>query len=246
VSDGFPLQVAPAFADVISVMKTDARILALSLAAWLAPAAAAALPTGGVWISEVMYNPSGGDNGREWVELYNSTGADIDLAGYSLGWGGADYTTGVLQLSGILAAGGYFVVGGPTSDANNANPTYDLVANFTPDLQNPLLVSDGIALFDVPAASISATTVPIHALIFGGLFNLNGLLDEQGNPGAIDVGIAPAGESLEFDGAGWSAQASPSPGSGGLVAPLPEPGAAGLLLVAAAVLRRRVRAAVTR
>jgi hypothetical protein len=227
-------------------MKTDARFLAVALAAWLAPAAAAALPTGGLWISEVMYNPGGGDNGREWVELYNASGAAIDLSGYSLGWGGADYTTGVLQLSGILAAGDYFVVGGPTSDANNAFPTYDQVANFTPDLQNPLLVSDGIALFDVPAASVGAATVPIHALIYGGLLNLNGLLDEQGNPGAIDVGLAPAGETLEFDGAGWSAQASPSPGSGGLLAPLPEPGAAGLLVLAAAALGRRARAAFAR
>jgi len=225
-------------------MKTDARLIAIALAAWLAPAAAAALPTGGVWISEVMYNPNGGDNGREWVELYNASGADIDLSGYSLGWGGGDYTTGVLQLSGILAAGGYFVVGGPTSDVNNANPAYDQVANFAPDLQNPLLVSDGIALFDVPAASLTAATVPIHALIYGGLLNLSGLLDEQGNPGAIDVGLAPAGQSLEFDGAGWSAQASPSPGSGGLVASLPEPGAAGLLLLAAAGLGRRARATV--
>ena len=223
-----------------------ARLLALAFLGWLAPAVAPALPVTGLWLSEVMYNPSGGDNGREWVELYNATGAAIDLSGYSLGWGGADYTTGVLQLSGILAAGGYFVVGGPTSDANNANPTYDLVANFGPDLQNPLLASDGIALFAVPAASITAATVPIHALIYGGLFNLNGLLDEQGNPGAIDTGFAPAGESLEFDGAGWAAQASPSPGSGVLLAPLPEPGAAGLLLLAAAVLQRRVRAGFAR
>jgi hypothetical protein len=232
-----------ASADVISVMKTDARILALALAAWLAPASAAALPTGALWISEVMYNPNGGDNGREWVELYNASGADVDLSGWSLGWGGADYTTGVLQLSGLLAAGDYFVVGGPTSDANNENPSYDQVANFTPDLQNPLLASDGIALFDVPAASVTAATVPVHVLIYGGLFNLNGLLDEQGNPGAIDAGIAPAGETLEFDGAGWSVQASPSPGGGLLapLAPLPEPGAAGLLLLGAAALGRRAR-----
>jgi hypothetical protein len=221
------------------------RLLAIALLGWLAPALAAALPTTGLWISEVMYNPNGGDNGREWLELYNATGAAVDLSGYSLGWGGADYTTGVLQLSGILAAGGYFVVGGPTSDVNNANPTYDLVANFTPDIQNPLLVADGIALFGVPAASITAGTVPIHALIYGGFLNLSGLLDEQGNPGAIDAGIAPAGGSLEFDGTSWAAQATPSPGYG-LLAPLPEPGAAGLLLLAATVLQRRVRAAIAR
>jgi hypothetical protein len=213
----------------------------VALLASLAPGLASALPVGDLWLSEVMVNPNGGDNGREWIELYNASGSDIDLSGYSLGWGGADYATDVLQLSGVIAAGDYFVVGGPTSDVNNANPSYDQVANFTPDLQNPFLFSDGIALFDVTAASVTSTTQPIHVVIYGGAFgNVNGLIDEQGNVGAVDVGSPGAGESLQFDGAGWAVQASPSP-SWGLLVQVPEPGAAGLLLLAAVALRRRVR-----
>jgi hypothetical protein len=215
-------------------MKTTPR-LAFACLVWLAPALASALPVTGLWLSEVMYNPTGGDNGREWVELYNANAVAIDLSGYSLGWGGADYTTGVLQLSGVVPSGSYFVIGGPTSDAGNGNPTYDLVANFAPDLQNPLLLSDGIALFDVPAASVTAATVPIHAVIYGGLINLNGLMDEQGNPGAIDVGGAPAGQSLEFGGSGWAVQPAASPSSGPL-ATLSEPRASALCLLGLAGL----------
>lgn len=217
------------------------RVLALALLAWLAPSLASALPVTGLWLSEVMFDPTGGDDGREWVELYNATASDIDLSGYSLGWGGLVYTTGVLQLSGSIPAGGYFVIGGPTSDAGNGNPSYDQVANFAPDLENPFVLSDGIALFDVPAASVTPTTIPIHAVIYGGFFNLV-LIDEQGNVGPADVGFTAAGQSLEFDGASWAAQPSPSPSSGPL-ALLPEPGAAGLLLLALVALQRRARIA---
>jgi hypothetical protein len=219
---------------------------ALALLACLAPGLASALPVTDLWLSEVMINPNGGDNGREWVELYNASASDIDLSGYSLGWGGDDYATDVLQLSGVIAAGDYFVVGGPTSDANNANPSYDQVANFNPDLQNPLLFSDGIALFGVPAAGVTSTTWPIHVVIYGGVFgNVSDLIDEQGNVGAVDAGFPGAGESLAFDGAAWAAQPSPSP-SYGLLAQIPEPGAAGLVLLGAATLQRRVRTAFAR
>ena len=57
---------------------------------------------GDVILSEIFKdsaNPSA-DNGYEWVELYNNGSSAVDLSGYSLDWGGTDYTTGTLQLSG--------------------------------------------------------------------------------------------------------------------------------------------------
>lgn len=43
-------------------------------------------PAGYPLISEVLYNPSGGqDNAREWVELYNPTGRAFDLGNWLLG-----------------------------------------------------------------------------------------------------------------------------------------------------------------
>ena len=194
------------------------------LALVAAPRAAEALPVGDLWVSEVMYNPTGwNDDGSEWVELFNAGSTDIDLSSYSLGWGGADYTTGVVQLTGTIHSGQYFVVGGPTSDADNGNPTYVQVENFDPNLENGFWASGGVALFDVVAASVDATTIPVHAVIYGGLFvgNDNGLIDETGAPGAVNAPFVGGGSSVEFDGAGFAAQDTPSAGSGGLV-PVPE------------------------
>jgi len=194
------------------------------LALVVAPHAAEALPVGDLWISEVMYNPggfaAGDDDGYEWVELFNAGSTDIDLSNYSLGWGGDDYTTGTLPLSGTISPGDYFVVGGPNSDASNGNPSYDLVLDFNPDLENgSLFRADGVALFDV--TPVIPSSVPVHAIIYGGLLNLSGLIDETGAAGAVDFFFLAGGSSMEFDGAGWAAQGTPSPGSGGLV-PAPE------------------------
>ena len=115
------------------------------------------------------------------------------------------------------------MVGGPTSDAGNGNPTYDQVENFDPNLENGFWASGGVALFDVVAASVNAATVPVHAVIYGGLFvgNDNGLIDETGAPGAVNAPFVGGGSSVEFDGAGFAAQDTPSAGSGGLI-PVPE------------------------
>jgi hypothetical protein len=208
----------------------------LAMLVLLLTASAGATPI----ISEVFFNPNGADDGAEWVEIFNDGSTTIDLSGYSLGWGGPDYTTGTVQLLGNLLPGQYFVVGGPISDASNGNPVYDQVANFTPDLENSgwFQAADGVALFNVPAGLIAPATVPIDAFIYAGpLFstNSNGLLDESGAPGAIDF-VQPffaSGYSVEFDGATWSRQNSPTPNTGPLT---PEPSTALCLLLGLCLL----------
>ncbi len=167
---------------------------------------------GRVILSEVLYDVVSGDDGQEWVELYNAGGTAVDLSGYSLGWGGTDYTYGVQQLSGTIQPGATFVVGGPSSNASNANPSFDQAANLGPDLQNSGSTADGVALFDVPAAQVTGSTVPIDAVVYGGS-NANGLIDESGSAGAPEVGDAAAGSSIErLDLAGgWRIQPSPTP-----------------------------------
>ena len=169
---------------------------------------------GNLILSEVLYDVSSGDDGFEWVELYNAGSSAIDLSGYSLGNGGTDYTYSLVQLSGSIAPGATFVVGGPTSSATNANPSYDQILNFSPDFQNGGTTGDGVALFDVPAASVNASTVPIDAVVYGPNNN-SGLLDETGFAGVSEVGDAGAGSSLErVDLAGaWQIQGSPTPNS---------------------------------
>jgi hypothetical protein len=176
-----------------------------------------------------MFNPTGADDGREWIELFNDSGSAIDLSDYSLGWGGADYTFGTLALPSVtLASGAYFVIGGPVSDPGNGSPSYDLVANFTPDLQNPFIAADGIALFAVGSPN------PVHVVIYGPL-NLNGLIDEMGAPGAVDVAFPAAGTTLVWNGTSWSGGGAASPGTGSLVA-VPEVGSAALTLLGLAGL----------
>lgn len=176
--------------------------------------AAFTVPAGAVILTEVLYDPTGADGGKEWVELYNTTAQAIDLSGLALGSGGADYTTSLVQLEGTIPAGGTFVVGGPTSSAENANPTFDQVFDFDPDFQNSGADADGVALFNLRAAFVTAATVPIDAVIYGGS-NTNNLIDETGAAPAPHVGDAPGGSSIEridLEGS-WQIQASPDPGA---------------------------------
>ena len=179
-----------------------------------------ATPTGGggggggsgLVLSEVLYDVSSGDDGFEWVELYNSTGSLINLSGYCLGNGGTDYTYSTVQLSGSVASGATFVIGGPTSSSTNSNPSFDQVFNFSPDFQNSGSAGDGVALFDVACGSVNASTVPIDAVVYGPNNN-NNLIDETGSANAPEVGDASAGSSLvRVDMAGsWQITSSPTP-----------------------------------
>lgn len=170
------------------------------------------LVAGDLLLSEVLYDVSGSDNGYEWVELYNASGSDVCLAGMSLGWGGSDYTYGGLDLSGTVTAGSTFVVGGTTSAGANGNPTFDQAADLSPDVQNGGSTADGVALFTVGAASVTSSTVPYDAVIYG-TSNGSCLLDPSGSCGAVDVGTASAGSSIERTtlGGGWQTQSSPTP-----------------------------------
>ena len=165
---------------------------------------------GGLILTEVFYNAAGADDQLEWVEIHNASGRAIDLSGYSLGAGGADYTYSVYQLSGSIPAGGCRVVGGPMSSAANGSPIFGQPLDFFPDLQNSGSPGDGVALFAVPATSITASSVPIDAVIYGP-DNLNGLLDETGAVGAVDVGDAGEGGSIQRTASGWRTQSIPDP-----------------------------------
>jgi len=176
-----------------------------------APGAPPPPPSGDLLLSEVFYDVSGTDNGYEWVEIYNAGSNAVDLSAWSLGWGGADYTD-TAQLSGTIQPGQRFVVGGELSAASNANPVFDLVLNFSPDIQNSGSIGDGVALFNVTAAQVTALTVPVDAVVYGPN-NSSGLIDETGVANAPEVAVAPAGSSIErVDLAGnWQIQPAPTP-----------------------------------
>ena len=179
-------------------------------------------------ISEVFYDRVGGDDQYEWIELFNGTTSAIDLDEWSIGAGGDDYAYVTIPLGGTIAPNTYFVIGGPASDDSNGNPLFSLSFDL-PSLQNSGDTADGVALFNLPASSITAATVPFFSVIYGGS-NVNRLLDPTGAVGAVDVGDAPEGQSIEFLGSteGWVINPSPTPGSGPL-ATVPVPAALWLL-----------------
>ncbi len=171
-------------------------------------------PPVGLVIAEIYYNHTGGDDNFEWVKLFNGTGSDVDLSTYSLGYGGTDYTYGQYQLAGTIPAGECFLVGGPSGDADSgfAGPAmFDQAEAFSPGMQNSGGTADAVALFDVTADMIGAATVPIDAVIYGG-DNLNGLLDETGAAGSVDVAdVGSAASAVLLDDLTWGVAADPTP-----------------------------------
>ncbi len=163
-------------------------------------------------LSEVFYDVAGTDSGLEWVEVFNPTSNTIDLSNYSLGNGGLDYTSSRVQLTGTLPPSSCWVIGGPTSSSTNYLPIFDQAIDFNPDFQNGATPADGIALFDVKAISITTSTIPIDAVIYG-TANTSNLIDETGLVNPPDVGASGTGKSNErIDITGtWRVQAAPTP-----------------------------------
>ncbi|WP_376691788.1 lamin tail domain-containing protein [Wenzhouxiangella sp. EGI_FJ10409] len=170
------------------------------------------LPAGqNLVLSEVFYDAAGPDDQLEWVELYNRGNTTIMLTGnYSLGWGGTTYTYGTLDLVGSIGPGETFVVGGPMSSSSNYSPALGQAQDFDPDIQNSGITADGVALFDLPAASLTASTVPVDAVIYGGQ-NDSQLIDHTGQAPSPNVGDAVGGESIARNAAGWFIQPLPTP-----------------------------------
>ena len=162
-------------------------------------------------IVEVYFDHESGDDGYEWVKLYNPTAESVDLGAYTLGYGGSDLTYGLVPLSGTIAAASCYVIGGPSSEEANGSPSFDLSYNFEPDLQNGGDPADGVALFDKAAEEITASTTPIDIVLYGES-NASSLPGSDGNPANVDIEGASSGQSiLKADGT-WSA-GSPMPAS---------------------------------
>jgi len=191
--------------------------------------AAHALPV----ISELFYDAVGTDDGQSFVELYGTPGQS--LAGLRLevvnGDGGAVVTN--LNLTGVFANNGLFVVADRTSAGTSSVAEANLLLDF--DIQNG---PDSVVLRD-------ATGV-LDAVGFG-VFGATDVFAGEGSP-AVDVqpGASLARLFANVDsgdnGADFGELAAPTPGSAP-IAPVPEPGVASLCALGLAGLasRRHVR-----
>ena len=204
--------------------------LATLMATSLAPSLAGALPL----ISEALYDVSGADNGRVFVELYGTPGTSLE--GLILeGVNGSNGAVGPnLLLAGVFPEDGYFVVADDRGDGASDVANVDLVLNF--DFQNGpdslvLRLGEGVidalgygefAPAEVFAGEGSAAPDPIAGSSLARRF-----ANVDTNDNAVDFVVL--GE--------------PTPGSGSVV--VPEPTSAALLslgLAGLASVRRRPRA----
>jgi hypothetical protein len=150
---------------------------------------------GGLLLSE-LYTGTAGHTSNQWVEIANLSDVAIDLSKFSLGAGRADYTATRVPLDVVVPPRGCVVIGGPTVD-------------FSPDLGVAQSEANGIALFDVVAAKITAATVPYDALVYGG--DNNTLLDPSGQLAQV-VAAAPAGGTYFRASERWTTQPFGTPG----------------------------------
>jgi len=186
-------------------------------------------------ISEVFYDASGSDDGRGFVELWGLPGTSLE--GMSLqgvnGSNGA--VTPIIDLSGVIGAGGLFVVADRTSEGTTEVPGADLLANF--DFQNG---PDSVQLW--------FGELLLDAVGYG-VFGVGEIFAGEGTP-TLDP---PAGSSIarlfanvdtDDNASDFGTLDPPTPGSAPL-APIPEPNTALLLaagLVALGQQRRRASA----
>jgi len=138
-----------------------------------------------VVINEIMYDLSGADDNREWIEVYNAGTTTADIAGWKFFENNTNHGLAVMQGSSAIPVGGYAVIVASSTAFLNDNPAY------------------GGTLFD-SAFSLSNTGEAL-ALKNGGF-----VIDSVTY--ASSTGANGYGMSLQKFGDGWHA-ASSTPGA---------------------------------
>ena len=113
-------------------------------------------------VSEIMSNPTGDDNGREWIELYNDTSSDIDLASLAISIKGGNAVAATpLQGGTTLSPGSYAIVGSTVSGATKFlqdYPTYSGIL-FRSSIS---LVNTGVTSIDIKVGGALSASVPSY------------------------------------------------------------------------------------
>ncbi|NUL49526.1 ExeM/NucH family extracellular endonuclease, partial [Cellulosimicrobium funkei] len=141
--------------------------LALLSASLVVPAQAAdAAPAGDAVVINEAYTNGGSANApftHKFVELYNPTDEDISLDGWSIQYrsaGGTGEPSGVIELSGTITAGGYYLVQA-SSNADNGEPlpTADATGGVSFSGTNgTIFLADQAEKVSLPVGSVTAET----------------------------------------------------------------------------------------
>ena len=108
-------------------------------------------PSGEIIITEIMQNPSAvSDSSGEWFEVYNTTGAAVDMIGYTIVAGGSPSSV-TIGTSVVVPAGGYALFARISDSAVNGGlpaPAFDYddglisTADYFAELQDALVALD--------------------------------------------------------------------------------------------------------
>ncbi len=77
---------------------------------WICLVFLIAKSAGAIVINEIMYDPSGTDGDREWIELYNNEANDIDLTGWKFYENSENHGLSLVQGDMIIPKDGYAII----------------------------------------------------------------------------------------------------------------------------------------
>ncbi|MFA7193555.1 MAG: lamin tail domain-containing protein [Candidatus Paceibacterota bacterium] len=89
----------------IQKIKTKVVNILLILVVLISPS-----PLFAMKINEIMYDVSGTDSGREWVEVYNNTSSDIDFSNWKLLESSVNHAVKLIFGNAVIPAGGYAII----------------------------------------------------------------------------------------------------------------------------------------
>ena len=131
-------------------------------------------------INEILYDPTGGDTGREWIELYNESTEPIQLEGWQIQKAGTSFDECLTFPEYIIYPGEYLLIG------ESQIPNADLIGVLA--FQNGGTATDGVRI-------ISAEGDTIDTILYD-FPNSNNLPGDANHPGIFFAPDVSSGYSL--------------------------------------------------
>lgn len=167
----------------------------------------------GLEIVEVLADPTGDDDGLQWIKIHNRGALPVDLSTYRLRAGQTSYDFVSVALSGTLPEGGCAVIGAPLPHGADGNDELvSQVEKFSPNLPYGGEQAVGFALFDASAAPMGGVSTPVDTLLVGAMNDAE-LLGADGQVASPACGTPASGFSALRTATGTCEQAVAVPTS---------------------------------